>query len=125
MLVMHTEDEMALGIGLDYPKPLPINALLDTGAHTTIISKLFAQNRKLTMTNANVKATGVGGECRCDEYACSIRFPQISGMPVIGTTKILAAEFGGEEYSGLLGRDILRFWKVDFDGKARCVTISF
>jgi hypothetical protein len=125
MLVMHTEDEMRLGVGLDYPKPLPITGLLDTGAHSTIISKTFARNRKLTMTNANVKATGVGGPCFCDEYACSICFPQLPGQPVIGTAKILAGAFEKEVYSGLIGRDILKFWKVDFDGRARCVTISF
>ncbi len=99
---MHTEDEIGFGIGLDYPKPLPINALLSTGAHTTIISKIFARNRKLTMTNANVKTNGVGGGCLCDEYACSICFPQIPGMPVIGTAKVLAAKLGGKSTRGCL-----------------------
>ncbi len=121
--VMPTDDEMQLGIGLDYPKPLPISALLDTGAHTTIINKVLAINRKLTLTNARVRVSGVGGPCLCDEYACSVSFPN-SDLPAIGTLKILAGDFDRGPYSGLIGRDILKLWKVNFDGRSRCVTIS-
>jgi len=121
--VMPTEDEMQLGIGLDYPRPLPISALLDSGAHTTIINKVLAINRKLTMTNARVRVSGVGGPCLCDEYACSISFPN-SDLPPIGTLKILAGDFDREPYSGLIGRDIFKLWRVIFDGKSRRVTVS-
>jgi hypothetical protein len=123
VVVMHTEDEMKLGIGLDYPEPLPVFALLDTGAQTTIINRVLAINRKLTMTNARVRVSGVGGPCLCDEYACSVSFPG-SGLPAIGAMKILAGDFERGPYSGLIGRDIIRFWKVMFDGRSHCVSIS-
>ena len=124
IIVLPTEDEMRLGIGLEYPKPVAVTALLDTGAQSSIISKVLARNRKLTMTDTNISVRTVGGWCSCDEYACSISFPD-SDLPPIGTTKILAGEFDREpNYSCLIGRDVLRFWKVLFDGRSRCVTIS-
>src|ERR1700733_14176639 len=75
VIVRHTEDEMRLGVGLDYPDPVAVTALLDTGAQTTIINSVLAISRKLTMTDTNVPVQGIGGRCFCDEYACSIAFP--------------------------------------------------
>ncbi|MGA7652662.1 MAG: hypothetical protein WBQ52_11055 [Terracidiphilus sp.] len=123
VIVRHTEDEIRLGVGLDYPEPVAVTALLDTGAQTTIINSVLATSRKLTMTNANVPVRGIGGRCLCDEYACSISFPD-SDLPGIGTAKILARKFEEAGYSCLIGRDILRFWKLEFDARAGQVIIT-
>ena len=123
VVIRHTEDEMRLGLGLDYPEPVAVTALLDTGAQTTIIHSALATSRKLTMTDANVPARGIGGQCFCDEYACSISFPD-SDLPGIGTTRILARDFQEMRYTCLIGRDIMRLWRMDFDARARRVIIT-
>jgi hypothetical protein len=126
VVIRHTEDEIRLGVGLDYPEPVAVMALmalLDTGAQTTIIHSALATSRKLTMTDANVPARGIGGQCFCDEYACSISFPN-SDLPGIGTTRVLAREFKELHHVVLIGRDIMRTWKMDFDPRAKSVIIT-
>lgn len=123
VIIRHTEDEMELGVGLDYPEPVAVTALLDTGAQTTIIHSALATSRKLTMTDSNVPARGIGGQCFCDEYACSIRFPN-SDLPGIGTTRVLARDFREMHYACLIGRDIMRLWRMDFHARAKCVIIT-
>lgn len=122
---MPTDEEMRIGreIGLEYPTPHPVTALLDTGSPFTIVSKVFAKNRKLAITNRNVPIRTIGGSCLCDEYSCSISFPD-SNLPTIEILRIRAGEFNREPYySCLIGRDVLRNWKIQFDGRARLVTI--
>jgi hypothetical protein len=123
VIIRHTEDEIRLGVGLDYPEPVAVTALLDTGAQTTIIHSALATSRKLTMTDKNVPARGIGGQCFCDEYACSISFPN-SDLPGIGTTRVLAREFHEMHYACLIGRDMMRLWRMDFDPRNKCVIID-
>lgn len=122
VIIRHTEDEMRLGVGLEYPEAVAVMALLDTGAQTTLIHSSLATSRRLSMTDANVPARGIGGQCFCDEYACSISFPD-SDLPGIGTTRVLAQEFREMHHSVLIGRDIMRLWKMDFDPRAKHVII--
>lgn len=126
IIVMPTEEEMKLGraVGFEYPKPVAVKALLDTGAQSTMVNRVLARGRKLTMTNARVRVRTIGGSCLCDEHACSISFPD-SDLPMIGTARILAGDFDREPfYSCLIGRDIIKNWRIQFDGRAKCVTIT-
>ena len=123
VIIRHTEDERLLGIGLDYPEPVAVTALLDTGAQSTVIHSTLAKSRKLTMTDTNLPARGIGGQCFCDQYSCSISFPG-SDLPGIGTVKVLARELKEMNYVCLLGRDIMRFWNMQFDPRGRCVIIN-
>jgi hypothetical protein len=42
--------EAGLTLGLEYPEPVKMKALLDTGAAVTVISKTFAKYCKLLQT---------------------------------------------------------------------------
>lgn len=46
---MNSRDVIEAGraVGLEYPDPLPMRALLDTGASVTVISRVFANHCKL------------------------------------------------------------------------------
>jgi hypothetical protein len=123
VIVRHTEDELRLGVGLAYPDPVAVMALLDTGAQTTVIHSALALSRKLTMTDANVPARGLSGKCFCDQYACSISFPN-SDLPEIGTTRVLSSEFNEMHHCVLIGRDIMRLWRMDFDPRAKHVIVT-
>lgn len=126
VIVMPPDVEMDAGrtIGLDYPKPLPIKALIDTGSPFTIVSRVFAKNRKLRLTNPKVPLRTLGGSSVGDEHCCSMSFPE-SDLPRIEVMGIVAADFNREPfYSCLIGRDIIRTWNIQLDGRFGCVTIS-
>ena len=124
--VMPPDEEIEAGrlIGLDYPEPLCMKALIDTGSPFTIINRIIAKNFNLRQTNPSVPLRTLGGRCTGEEYCCSMSFPG-SGIPKIDVMGIVAADLNREKYySCLIGRDVIRNWKISFDGLSRCVTIT-
>jgi hypothetical protein len=115
--------EAGRAIGLEYPKPLTMKALLDTGAAVTVISKTFAKHCKLMQTG-ETEIRSVGNIQKCAEYAAAISFPGTTLRP-IDPVRLISVDFMKEpHYACLIGRDILRHWTVTFDGTARRVTIT-
>ncbi len=111
-------------IGLEYPEPHAITALVDTGSPFTIISRTFAKNWKLFQTNVAVPIRTLAGDCFCEEYRGAISFPD-SCLPTIQAMKIRATDFNREPfYSCIIGRDIIRYWNIQFDGRRKNVRIS-
>ena len=110
-------------IGLEYPEPRRMKALLDTGASVTVISKTFAKYCKLLQTGETEIRT-LGNVQRCGEHAGAISFPGTS-LRSIDPIRIVSGDFIKEPYYAcLIGRDILSNWKITFDGRARRVIIS-
>jgi hypothetical protein len=62
-------------VGLEYPKPVKIKALLDTGASITIISKTYANYCKLFQTGEGAKIAAIGATHVGVEHAGAISFP--------------------------------------------------
>jgi hypothetical protein len=75
--VTNSRDAMESGrdLGLEYPQPIPMKALLDTGASVTVISKKLANYCKLFQTNEGSEITAIGATHRCGEHAGAIAFP--------------------------------------------------
>lgn len=124
--VMNSRDVIEAGrsIGLEYPPPQTMKALLDTGASVTVISKVFANYCKLFQTNEGSEISAIGATHRCWEHAGAINFPG-TGLRSFDPIRIVSAVFVKERYYAILiGRDILRNWSITFDGKARRVTIT-
>jgi len=110
-------------IGLHYPEPIQIRALLDTGASVTVISKTFARHCKLFQTSEGSEIRALGSSLRGGEHAGSISFPGTDLRP-FDPLRIISANFEKEpHYACLIGRDILRNWVVTFDGRSKRVTI--
>jgi TIR domain/gag-polyprotein putative aspartyl protease len=110
-------------IGLEYPEPFKTKALLDTGAAVTVISKALAKHCKLYQTGITEIKT-LGSLQKCGEYAAAISFPGTSLRPV-DPIRIISADFIKEPYHAcLIGWDVLRNWKITFDGRLNRVTIS-
>jgi hypothetical protein len=110
-------------IGLDYPEPRRMKALLDTGASVTVISKTFAKYCKLLQTGETEIRT-LGNLQKCGEHAGAISFPGTS-LRSIDPIRIVSGDFIKEPYYAcLIGRDILSNWKITFDGRSRQVIIS-
>jgi hypothetical protein len=109
-------------IGLEYPGPFTTKALLDTGAAVTVISKALARHCKLYQTGVTEIKT-LGSLQKCGEYAAAISFPG-TNLRSIDPIRIISADFIKEPFHAcLIGWDILRNWKISFDGRSNRVTI--
>src|ERR1700687_260574 len=77
VIIMNSRDVIAAGrtVGLEYPEPRRMRALLDTGASITVISRVFADYCKLFQTNEGSEITAIGATHRCAEHAGAISFP--------------------------------------------------
>jgi hypothetical protein len=110
-------------IGLEFPEPPRPTALIDTGSPFTIINKVLAKTCNLILTNPAFPIRTLNGDCPCEEYCGSMSFPG-SGLPPIPAMRILAREFYKEpSYACIIGRDVLKRWKITFDPHAKSVTI--
>jgi len=126
VIVMNSNDviERWRALGLDCPEPLPMKALLDTGASVTVISKVFANYCKLFQTNEGSQITAIGATHLCGEHAGAISFPN-TNLRSFDPIRIRSVEFVKQPYYAILiGRDILQNWVITFDGGSRRVTIA-
>lgn len=126
VILANTDETIEAGryIGLEYPVPHAITALLDTGSPFTIVNRVYAQNRKLALTGAGTEIRTLGGRAKCGEHSGTISFPG-TGLKRIETLRILSRDFEEERhYSCLVGRDVLRYWNITFDGCSKCVIIT-
>ena len=126
VIVMNSRDAIEAGraIGLEFPPPHPMRALLDTGASVTVISKVFANYCKLFHTNDGGQITAIGASHPCGEHAGAISFPGTNLRP-FDPIRIVSVDFAKERsYACLIGRDILRNWVIAFDGRSSRVTIT-
>ncbi len=126
VLITNSEDVIEAGhaLGLEYPEPRQIRALLDTGASVTVISRVFADYCKLFQTNEGSEITAIGATHRCGEHAGAISFPG-TNLRRLDPIRIVSAAFMKERhYACLIGRDILRNWIITFDGRSKKVIIT-
>ncbi len=125
VVVMNSRDVIEAGrvVGLEYPEPRRMRALLDTGASVTVISKVFANYCKLFQTSEGSEITAIGATHRCGEHAGAISFPD-TNLRSLDPIRIVSAVFAKERYYAcLIGRDVLRNWLITFDGHSKRVTI--
>jgi len=105
------------------PAPISIMALIDTGAGISVVSKTFARNIGLRLTNEGSQIKTLGAIVEGAEYAASVSFPGTGLRPLV-PIRLFSADFIREPFSCLIGRDILQYWKVTFDGPGRRVSIT-
>jgi hypothetical protein len=126
VLIQNPLDILDAGEPRDFglPAPVPIMALIDTGAGISVVSKTFARTMKLRLTNEGSKIRTLGATLEGAEYAASVSFPGTDLRPLV-PIRLFSADFIREPYYAcLIGRDILQFWKVTFDGPRRKVSIT-
>lgn len=126
VIVTNSRDVIEEGhaIGLEYPAPRPIRALVDTGASVTVVSKAFANYCKLFQTGRGGEIASIGAKVPCGEHAGAVSFPG-TDLRQIDSMRIVSAVFVKERhYACLIGRDIIRNWTITFDGRSKRVTIK-
>ena len=124
VVVMNSREVIDAGriVGLEYPEPVKMKALLDTGAAITVISKTFAKYCKLLQTG-ETEIRVLGSLHKCGEHAGAISFPG-TNLRSFDPIRIISADFVQERhYAILIGRDILRNWTITFDARHKRVTV--
>jgi hypothetical protein len=124
VVVMNSRDVLDAwrDIGLECPQPVKMKALIDTGAAVTVISKTFARHCKLFQTGES-EVRALGAQHKCGEHAGTITFAGSDLRPAEAIS-IRSVDFIREpHFACLIGRDILRYWTITFDGLSKRVII--
>jgi hypothetical protein len=117
------ERELALGGTSELPPVLLVKALIDTGAAVTAINPKIVDNCQLRYIGP-ARISVVGNLLDCRSFAASMQFPG-TGIPAIPIMEMRDATIIHRQYSCLIGRDVLRRWKLIYDGPGNVVHINW
>jgi hypothetical protein len=111
-------------LGLEFRPPVPIKALIDTGAGPLLVSRAYARHCKLFQTRPDSEIRVIGGSIKGGEHAGRISFPNTT-LRSYDLIRIVSGDFQGERhFSCLIGMEIIRNWKITFDPQSKLVTID-
>lgn len=112
--------------GVGAPPKLPSQeylALVDTGATASCIDSQVALNLGLPVIDQESVA-GVHGSLKVNVQLAQIHIPSL-GFTQIGEFSGVHLHAGGQPHSALLGRTLLQFMKMIYDGTTGAVTIRY
>jgi predicted aspartyl protease len=109
-------------VGLEYPEPYRVKALIDTGAAVTVVNPQLVKTCKLRHTGF-AEIVSAGGSGRYQELAAAIYFPDtdLAGIDLI---RVVACPIVRQPVSCLIGKDILRRWCFLYDGTTGQIRIQ-
>ena len=106
------------------PVPVEIRLVIDTGASTTLLrSAIFEQLDldALDQTMLYTPSTDRHKPAMADDFLTDLI---LDDRNVIRNVRMLGVPFRGHGYDGVLGRDILRFGRFDYDGRRKRWTLE-
>ena len=116
------EIEEGRGVGLEYPEPYRVRALIDTGAAVTVVNPELIKTCRLRHTGF-AEIVAAGGSGRYQELAAAIYFPD-TDLVSIELIRVVACPIVRQPVSCLIGRDILRRWRFLYNGTTGQVRID-
>jgi predicted aspartyl protease len=108
--------------GTELKRALVMTALIDTGASVTVINPQVASTCSLRRVGQAAIST-TGHVSQMPEYVGAIRFPG-STLKGFDPVKLIACPLPGQDFSCLIGRDILERWRLTYDGRTGEVKIE-
>jgi hypothetical protein len=110
---------------LPVPGPLPVRALIDTGADMSVIDNGLATQLKLTLIGFQLLASGAvstlfPGSGFVPEYSARVEFPNGSGFDITALEVSLPSGL-----QMLIGRDLLAKGLLIYDGLNNSFTMAF
>lgn len=116
--------------GQPFPKPVPIQALVDTGASHTCIDPSVLAALGLTPTGSVLVATPSTGSSphKADQYDVSLLIPgahQGHAPLIIPTLSVTESILHGQGFDALIGRDILGNCLLHYNGMTGMFTLAF
>jgi predicted aspartyl protease len=117
--------------GQPVPPKIRVRFLLDTGADSCVIRHDIAERAGLKLIETGVPIQGVGVDTTGRVYMGRIwfgiesrRVPGASHLVAIDT-RIFSGTLPSPRLDGLIGRDVLRFFEMTYNGKTGHVRIKY
>lgn len=112
------------------PKPVPIRALVDTGASCTCVDTAILKSLGLSPTGSALLMTPTTGASphTADQYDVGLLIPPAvpHHLPhVVGTLPVMASDLSVQGLQALIGRDILRDCLLAYNGTMGFFTLAF
>ena len=101
-------------VGLEFPEPFGITAVIDTGASLTVVNPEVVERCKLRPTGFAVVAS-IEKKGLYRQHAACIRFPDTK-LKTLDCIPVVACKISQQPYACLIGRDILRNWLLTYSG---------
>lgn len=103
-------------------KGLSISMLVDTGSNISGLHRSLIEHLQLPMYREKARIDGAGGMFSLDRFRC-VLYMDIFGQKAL-PLDIVEGDFEHAAYDGVLGRDVLQFCKLEFDGPSNAFRLS-
>jgi predicted aspartyl protease len=111
------------GLGARVPSPHLVSALIDTGAHSTVLNPEVISHLGIRPVGvAAIVTPSTTAALTCNRYHINVHF---SEHFVIENVFAIEAPMGGVPYQCLIGRDILRLATLIYAGQRNEFTLDF
>lgn len=120
LTVAREVEEALLRNSQNVPPPIPLNALIDTGATGTVISADIVTRLNLSPVGVTLINTPSSTNVRCLEYLVLLLLPNNLRI----TTVAIAAPLQGQNVNCLIGRDVLKLGVLIYNGYMNTFTFS-
>ncbi len=105
------------------PTPHVGLALIDTGASISAVDEPILRTLGLNPTGT-IQVVTPGGQVQQAQYDCEISFPG-TPIPTLPFNSVTGSQLSGLGYSALIGRDILRYFQLVYNGAEGFWTLAF
>lgn len=124
--------EVLKNSGLRIPEPVRCRFLIDTGAHKSLVKHDIAEKAQIKLINIHNSITGVGVDATGKSYIGRILFV-CDSVKVPGAkhnihvdTEISSGTLNNNKIiDGLIGRDVLHYFELTYNGKNGKVTLVY
>ena len=99
-----------------------VKLLLDTGSNISGLDRRIIEQLQLRHYAEKSFVEGAGGRTSLNRYKC-ILYIDVFGNKAL-PMDILEGQFEESPYDGILGRDVLRFCKLQYDGPSNQFSLS-
>lgn len=103
-------------------KPVRVKMLLDTGSNISGLDRSIIDRLQLPHYSGKSFVDGAGGLTSLNRYRCVLYLDifRSKALPL----DILEGQFENSPYDGILGRDVLRFCHMQYEGPMNCFRLS-
>ena len=118
--------------GLPIPEPVKCRFLIDTGSSKSLVKHEIAEQAKIKLISTDNPIHGVGVDTSGKSYIGKIFFvcesKKVRGAKhnIFVNTEIASGTLNNSQFiDGLIGRDVLRYFELKYNGKTGKVTLIY
>ncbi len=127
--VSQARQRALVAVGMTIPGPVAVRALVDIGASCTCIDPTIAKQLSLSPTGAAsmlTAATGTSGQpCNRYDIALAVVMANQQFHSLAAVISAIEAPLAPHGFQLILGRDVLAFGTLLYDGKSQSFTLMF